>query len=322
MRLTNPVVFGLVSLVCSVNATKANGKPVLAKRQAMVTVTHNGCTAICVDYGKDLGTECDVLCDEASSSKEPATSAYNFPHTLTSTLRATATLKSNTPLNESTVVSTSNGPCGTACTYNLAEDRYDCYTQCDTMYMTMPTKSTHTSTSTLRATVTSNTKPPLNQSTVVSTSNNACHQTCSVNKAEGDIDCYFTCDVGFSKRMLPTPTSDAALHQRTVVSATQDDCTAVCWDLMPGTECDVQCSSEFKTDMPGNISQISGTHDFNRLVLIPEARVLLEPISLMHLTTCADKSSQYSEKPLISPVLRLVRYFKVCLSLPPAMNNY
>ncbi|KAL9134068.1 MAG: hypothetical protein Q9175_004755 [Cornicularia normoerica] len=39
MRITKSVVFGLVSLVCTVTATKVAGKPVLAKRQELVTVT-------------------------------------------------------------------------------------------------------------------------------------------------------------------------------------------------------------------------------------------------------------------------------------------
>ncbi|KAL9076274.1 MAG: hypothetical protein Q9161_000990 [Pseudevernia consocians] len=148
MRMIKSVVFGLVSLVCTVNATKTTGKPVLAKRQAVVTVTNNGCTAVCWDLSSsDLGKgiDCDVYCDGGFSTSMPATST-----------------------------------------------------------------STSTSTSTVISTVTSFTK--------------------------------------------------AALNPRTVISTTNGDCIAICWDLMPGTECDVQCSSEFKTKMPGNVAHPSGAN--------------------------------------------------------------
>lgn len=146
MRVSKTVVFGLMSLVCTVSATKVTGKPVLAKRQALVTVTNKDCTAVC--YAS--GAECDVWCQKYGSTD------------LTTMFPATST-------------------------------------------------STSTSTFTVMSTVYPSSEPPLNQ--------------------------------------------------RTVVSAVDGDCTAVCWDLMPGTECDVQCSSDFKTTMPGNVAHPSGAND-------------------------------------------------------------
>ena len=83
-----------------------------------------------------------------------------------------------------------------------------------------------------------------------------CHETCSINEAEGTYDCDMTCDADLAAMVTLTPirVTDAVQHKRTVVSAVKDDCTAICWDLMPGTECDIQCKSDFKTQMPGNIA--------------------------------------------------------------------
>ncbi|KAF6219156.1 hypothetical protein HO133_004981 [Letharia lupina] len=190
MRVTKSVVFGLVSLVCTINAIEATGKPVLAKRQAVVTVTNDGCTAICWDLSSsDLGTgtDCDVYCSEGFSTTMPATS------TSTSVVISTVTSSSKTALNQPTVVSSTGGDCSAVCTGNLDEGDIDCGFDCGgSFYTAMPTTSTSKS----------------------------------------------------------IPTSEVALNRRTVISATSGDCTAICWDLMPGTECDVQCKSDFRTEMP------------------------------------------------------------------------
>lgn len=160
MRVAKGVLFGLVGLFSSVDASTVTPKPVLAKRQTAVTVTNDGCTAICWNLpglSEDwTGTDCDVYCSGGFSTNIPATST-----------------------------------------------------------------STSISTSTAISTVTSSVK--------------------------------------------------AALNQRTVVSATNGDCTAICWDLMPGTECDVQCSSDFKTKMPGNVAHPSGANGFHHLALVFQA---------------------------------------------------
>ena len=200
MRVNPSVVFVLVSPVFSANATRASGKPVLAKRQT-VTASNNGCTAVCKDYGPLLGgVQCDVSCGESSLTAVPTTS------TSTSTRKSTRT---------------------------------------------------STRTSTVISTVTSKPKTASNQRSTVSHPKGGCHETCSVNEAEGDYDCYFTCNADFATIQAPSiltqmVVSDPVLHQRTVVSAVAEDCTAVCWDLMPGTECDIQCEGDFKTRMPGN----------------------------------------------------------------------
>ena len=213
MRVTDSAIFGLVSLVCTVNATKAIGKPVHAKRQAVATVTSNGCVAVCEgSLSNNKGVDCEVYCTGISST-------------------ATST-------------------------------------------------STSTTTSTVISTVTSKARAALNRRTVVSASNGACHETCSINEAEGDFDCGWSCDADFSTLMPATSTTKAPLHQRTVVSAVDGDCTAICWDLMPGTECDVQCSSDSKTEMPGNIVHPSGANSSHHLALIFQAPIFLELILL------------------------------------------
>lgn len=177
MRITKSVVFGLMSLGCTVKAIKANGKPVIAKRQAAVTVTNNGCTAVCEDVSNmDEGTQCEVYCSGGFSTSMPATS---------------------------------------------------------------------TATSVTTSTVTK-----------------------------------------------------AALNQRTVVSAVNGDCTAICWDLMPGTECDVQCSSDFKTKMPGNVAHLRGANGSHHLALNfgaqESSRPNLLPRSVHHVLTNGFNSTQQS----------------------------
>ncbi|CAF9926990.1 hypothetical protein IMSHALPRED_007093 [Imshaugia aleurites] len=179
MLVTKSVVFGLMSLAYTVSATKVTGKPILAKRQAAVTVTNGDCTAIC----DAVTSDCDVWCQEMGSTA------------LITTISATST-----------------------------------------------------SMSTVTPTVT-----PMVTATVTTT-NSQCTEVCDLDVLEGEIDCSFECDIGFSTTMpsIPESTSStrAALNQRTVFSTVHDDCTAVCWNLMPGTECDVQCSGDFKTKMP------------------------------------------------------------------------
>ena len=200
MHVTKSVVFGLVSLVCSIDATKATGKPVLAKRQQiMASVTNDGCTAVCYDLSNldnGLDSECEVWCTEGFSTKMPVTS---------------------------------------------------------------------TSTSTVISTV--------------------------------------------------TTSAEAALNRRTVVSATNGDCTAICWDLMPGTECDVQCSSDFQTKMPGNVVHPSGANGSIACIDLPRTRIFSTP-SHSTLHTYADFSFlQYPVKPLVQLTSMLVRTFRVCSSL-------
>lgn len=215
MRVTQSVAFGLVSLVCTINASITTAKPVLAQRQGPeVTVSQNGCTAVCIDSPiQGLGYSCSVYCDQASSTKTPATSTY------TSTVRSTVR-------------------------------------------------------STVTSTVTSKAKTTLTQPSVVSAKAGACQETCSINEAEVDIDCSFSCGADFSTAM------PVARHQRKMVSAVQDDCTAVCWDLMPGTECDVQCSSDFETAMPGNTAHSSGGTHSDHLAFIFQAQSLFNPVLL------------------------------------------
>ncbi|KAM0798609.1 hypothetical protein BDR22DRAFT_912413 [Usnea florida] len=174
MRVTKSVVFGLVglvSLVSTANATKITGKPALAKRQPMatVTVTSDGCTAVCWDviaFGGDIATRCDASCDSSDFTSMPTTS--------TSTTTSTTTVTGEVP--------------------------------------------TTTSTST----------------EVISSSSSDCVYTCSADYELGDFDCGFECGGSPSTSMPVTPTStEAVLAQRTVISAVDGDCTAVCWDLMP-----------------------------------------------------------------------------------------
>ena len=166
------------------------------------------------------GVHCDVSCGEPPSIKVPATSTSTSTSTSTTTHTSTRT-PTRTPTRTSTRKST----------------------------------RTATRTSTVIKTVTSKPKAASTQRTVVSDTIGGCHQTCSINEAEGDFDCYFSCNEDFATTIGPTPVAEAVLHQRTVVSVTHDDCTAVCWDLMPGSECDIQCtSSDLKTQIPGNIA--------------------------------------------------------------------
>lgn len=66
----------------------------------------------------------------------------------------------------------------------------------------------------------------------------------------------------------PTPTAKAVLQKRSVVTVTNDGCTAVCWDMMPGTECDVQCSGGFATHMPLPTSTSKALMDMKILTTI------------------------------------------------------
>ena len=91
-----------------------------------------------------------------------------------------------------------------------------------------------------------------------------CIAVCLISD-EDDWDCQFIFPPESSPSVPATltspalPTSDAhmlaSVEPRENFSGTFGDCTALCWDLMPGTECDVQCSSDFKTKMPGKASR-------------------------------------------------------------------
>ena len=252
MRVTESVIFGVVGLVSSVNATEATGNPVLAKRQT-VTVSSDGCTAVCNAYGpKGSGVHCIASCDEASSTKMPSTSTSTSTSTLTSTVIKTLTTKAKSTSttkhasNQPTMTSNSDA-CQEICSINEAEGEFACIFECNVDFST--------------------TMPPtpisdaaLHQRTVASNSDD-CQYTCAINNAEGNFDCGFSCYADLSATIPPTPISDAALYQRTVVSAVEDDCTATCWDLMPGTECDILCSSDLKTEIHGNIILSCGANN-------------------------------------------------------------
>ena len=171
------------------------------------------------------------------------------------------------PAKRQEIVTVTSSGCTAVCAANYwdAGEAVGCDVDCDdsswpktpatsTPKSTSTSTSTSTYTSTVVSTVTSKPRPALNQRSVASTKQGACYETCSINEEEGDYDCYFSCNADFSTVITATSTSAAALHQRTVVSTIEDGCTAICWDLMPGTECDVQCSSNSKTEMPGNIA--------------------------------------------------------------------
>ena len=212
MRLNESLVFGLVSLLCTIDATKSPSKPALAKRQEPVTGISGPCTAICQkvsSMGLGTASECDVYCtDDGEDDDDYAT--------------------------------------------------------------------TYSPTSTVTSTVTTTTKAILDQRTVSTDTNSPCQPTCSMDLDKGDLDCDFSRD--FSAPVLephpPQRTTEAAFNRRTVTSVVQGDCTAVCWDLMPGTECDVQCSSAVETTMPGNITHSSGTNSFHLPALIVQVPTL------------------------------------------------
>lgn len=107
---------------------------------------------------------------------------------------------------------------------------------------------------------------------------------------EGDWDCQFnfpTVPLSSVSATLtsPLPTSDAhtvaSVKQREQVSGTFGDCTALCWDLMPGTECDVQCSSDYKTKIPGKVAR-------------PKNLAHLFPFFVHHVLTTALHSTEQS----------------------------
>lgn len=207
MRITKSVVFGLLSLLYTVNATKATGKPVLAKRQTVVTVTTDGCTAVCVDLSSvnlGGGTECDIFCDGGSTTSLLATATPVSPCVISSTATSTATTTTKAALAPRTVT---------------AIDFDDISVHCD-----------------------------------IDKDETVCI-------AEGLPDGPIT------------TTIEPALNPRTLVSATEGDCKALCWDLKPGsTECDVQCSSDIKTEASGNVAHPSGANGSHHLALIFEAQ--------------------------------------------------
>lgn len=94
-------------------------------------------------------------------------------------------------------------------------------------------------------------KPALAQR-LYTTKQGACTAVCKDNLME---DCDVTC--------APTPTrgpqAPAGLHKRGVVTVTNNGCTAVCWDLSPGTECDVHCSGGFATTLAPTPTSIAIT---------------------------------------------------------------
>ncbi len=255
MRVTKPVVFSLVSLVCTVNATNANPKPILAKRQAIVTVTSNGCTAVCVDHS-DIGMdpECEVFCDRGFSTEVPAASTSTLtlgptPMTTVTLTVTRSTAKRPSAVTTETVTRPSIAKRPSAVTPSIAK-RPSAVT---------PSIAKRT------------TNPSVNQGTTITATNSVCSETCSIDLEKGDFDCSFECDVDLPTPMPASPTSKAVLDRRSVVSFVDGDCTAICWDLMPGTECDVQCSSDFKTMFPGNIAHSSGANGFHHLVLLFQA---------------------------------------------------
>ena len=270
MRVTKPVVFSLVSLVCTVNAIKANSKPILAKRQAIVTVTSNGCTAVCVDHS-DIGMdpECEVFCDRGFSTEVPAASTstltlgptpmttvtltvtrstHKRPSAVTTETVATTSIAkrtTNAPVNQGTTITATNSVCSETCSIDLEKGDFDCSFECD---VDLPTPMPASPTS----------KAVLNR--------RSCNEVCSHILARAFCDVLCLSDI---KTTMPaSPTSKAVLNRRSVVSFVDGDCTAICWDLMPGTECDVQCSSDFKTMFPGNIAHSSGANGFHYLALL------------------------------------------------------
>lgn len=238
MLVTKSVVIGLVSLGCTANATKATSKPVLAKRQATVTVTNNGCTAVCYNVSNVK------LWAGPNEKPEPPGSML----------------------------------CEVSCDGGLTTQILSTPTP------TSPSKSI--STSTVTSTVTS--KAALEQRMHISTTEDGCTASCTLDEEEGDWDCSIHCEGNWSDSSTSMPntftstptvtsTTQAALEQRTVITATNGDCTAVCWNLMPGTECDVQCSSDFKTEMPGNVAHPSGANSSHHLAVIFQAQEFSRP---------------------------------------------
>ena len=114
--------------------------------------------------------------------------------------------------------------------------------------------------STITSTVIMTGTPPSTSTTIDGWSDDDCCIAICLISDEDDWDCQFIFPPASSS--LPAtltspalPTSDAAsVEPREQISGTFGDCTALCWDLMPGTECDVQCASDFKTKMPGNVA--------------------------------------------------------------------
>ena len=204
MRVNKSVLFGLVSLVYTVNATQAT------MGQSPITVTSNGCTAIC-EMTEEGGKSCQAFCGGSVPTSHPTTPAP----TSTSTVMTTVTSRT-----ESLMTSEDSGDdCNAFC--EMTEEGLDC----ELLWFG---------------------------------TDHDCNAVCSISD-ELDFECEpISSSTFFISQRPPNPTGDAraALKQRGV-TITNGDCTALCWDLMPGTECDVQCSSEFKTEMPGKIAPSS-----------------------------------------------------------------
>ena len=187
MLLNKSLVFGLLSLLYTVDAIKSPSKPALAKRQDAFTATNGICTAVCKELasmGPSKATECDVYCSEDDED----------------------------------------------------DDDYSIITLSPT--------------STVTSTVTTTTKAVLKQRDMM--------------------------------------TTEAPLNRRSIYSTVQGDCTVVCWDLMPGTECDLQCSSAVKTEMPGNVTHSCGSNSFYLLALVVQALILLNTHLIPILTSFAN----------------------------------
>ena len=103
-------------------------------------------------------------------------------------------------------------------------------------------------------------KTALEKRSVVTVTNNGCTAVCW-DKTHGN-DCNVNCGDDFSTHLhLPTPKPSPAPHVHALHkrghTATGKGCTAVCWDLKPGTGCDVQCRESGITKMPAPTSGVS-----------------------------------------------------------------
>lgn len=93
---------------------------------------------------------------------------------------------------------------------------------------------------------------------VVTVTKDGCTAICWDGRSSSR-ECDVNCGDDFATHMVlptPKPTPLPALHKRGA-TVTIDDCTAVCWNQMPGTGCDVQCRASGITKMPASTSGVS-----------------------------------------------------------------
>ncbi len=69
--------------------------------------------------------------------------------------------------------------------------------------------------------------------------------------AVNDLVLYTASPKPTAKPIIAQKASIRGLEARALVTATANGCTAVCWDLYPGIECDVDCDGSIPTSTAG-----------------------------------------------------------------------